>query len=240
MGQFIDLSGQRFGRLTVLGRAGSNKYNYATWLCICDCGKKTIVAGKSLRTGNTKSCGCLVVDDARAKNEKYIKTHGKTNTRLFRVWSSMKTRCDNPNATSYSDYGGRGITVCDEWEKDFESFYKWAMEQGYDPTAKRGEHTIDRIDSNKGYSPENCRLANSVQQANNRRSTRFITVDGDKRSLSEWARYYGRHVSIFQHMTDDEAIERIRVYEAYKREHNVTELPRRVAQSIAEYARRKM
>lgn len=239
MAKLIDISGQRFGRLTVLERVGSNKYNYATWLCICDCGKKIVVSGKSLRTGNTKSCGCLIVDDARAKNEKYIKTHGKTNTRLFRVWSSMKTRCENPNATNYALYGGRGISICEEWRNDFEAFYKWAMEQGYDPAAKRGKFTIDRIDSDKGYSPNNCRLANSTEQANNRRSTRFITVDGDKRSQAEWARYYGRDISIFQHMSDEEAIERIRAYEAYKREHNVSKLPRRIAPSMAEYARRK-
>lgn len=226
---FKDISGQRFSRLTVIEFAGIGKENRAMWRCKCDCGNEVIVSGKSLRTGNTRSCGCLVADLDRERNEKYIKKHGKTNTRLFGVWSSMKDRCYNKNATSYKDYGMRGIAVCEEWKNDFEAFYMWAMEQGYDPSAKRGECTVDRIDCNKGYSPDNCRLANSMQQADNRRSTRRLTFNGTTMNLSDWARFYGRHCSIFHSMSDDKVIERLKAYEAYKAEHHTDTLPRRIA-----------
>ena len=236
---FIDMTGKRFDRLQVVSLAWINKENRAVWHCRCDCGNEVNVIGKSLRNGNTHSCGCLNVENSTKRIVALNTKHGKTHTRLFRVWTHMIGRCENPNTKSYHDYGGRGITVCNEWRNDFESFYQWAMSQGYDPNAKRGEFTVDRIDCNRGYSPDNCRLANYTEQANNRRNTRYITVDGVKRTQAEWARYYGRHISIFQHMSNEEVIERIRAYEAYKREHNVSKLPRRIAQSMAEYARRK-
>ena len=225
---FKDIKGQQFGRLTALEFAGIGKENRALWRCKCECGNEIVVPGKSLRTGNTRSCGCLVADLDRERNKKYIMKHGKTKDRLFHVWTSIKSRCQNPSATNYKYYGARGISVCDEWKNDFEAFYQWAMSQGYDPNAKRGEFTIDRIDCNKGYSPDNCRLANCIQQANNRRNTRYITVDGVRRSQAEWARYYGRGIAIFRHMSVEEAIDRIRAYERYKREHNVSTLPRRI------------
>lgn len=226
---FKDISGQRFSRLAVIGFVGIGKENRALWRCKCDCGNEIVVPGKSLRTGNTRSCGCLATDLARAKNEKYIKTHGKTNTRLFGVWCGMKDRCYNKNATNYKDYGMRGIVVCNEWRNDFESFYQWAMSQGYDPMAKRGEYTVDRIDYNKGYSPDNCRLADCNVQADNRRSTRHITFRGKTMNLTEWARYYGRHRSMFHQMSDKEVIERIMAYENYMEKHHVNSLPRRIA-----------
>lgn len=225
---FKDISGNKYGRLTVIEFAGIGKENRAMWRCKCDCGNEIVVIGKSLRSGNTRSCGCLVLDDARMKNERYIKKHGKTDTRLFRVWASMKSRCYNPKAINYADYGGRGITICDEWSNNFEAFFDWALSQGYDPEAKRGQCTIERIDNAKGYTPDNCRFATAREQANNRRSTRFVTYNGIRRSLSEWARHYGRDISLFQHMSDEEIIQRIATYEAYKREHGAGELPKRV------------
>lgn len=235
---FKDLTGQKFGRLTVMERSGKNKFNYATWRCKCECGKEIVVPGNALRNGNTKSCGCLNLENAINRIVGFNTTHGKTNTRLFRVWSSMKTRCENPKATNYSDYGERGISVCDEWKDDFESFYNWAMSQGYDPDAKRGEYTVDRIDNEKGYSPDNCRLASYKEQANNRRSNRRLSYNGITMSMAEWARKYGRDRTLFEALTDEEAIERIEAYEAYMRENGVKCLPRRV--NWKKYARRKM
>ena len=226
---FIDMTDKQFDRLQVVGLVWIDKDNRAVWHCRCDCGNEVDVVGKSLRNGSTHSCGCLNVESATKRIVALNTKHGKTQTRFFRVWMSMKTRCENPNTTNFANYGVRGITICDEWKNDFEAFYDWAVSQGYDASAKRGKYTVDRIDNNKGYSPDNCRLANFVEQANNRRNTRFITVDGVKRSQAEWARYYGRHITIFQHMSDEEAANRIRAYEAYKREHNVSTLPRRIA-----------
>ena len=225
---FKDISGNKYERLTVIEFAGVGKENRAMWRCKCDCGNEVVVSGKSLRSGNTRSCGCLVNEHARENNDRYVKKHGKTDTRLFKVWVSMKNRCKNPNATNYADYGGRGITIWDEWDNNFEEFFDWALSQGYDPAAKRGQCTIDRIDNSMGYSPDNCRFANAAEQANNRRSTRHVTYNGIRKNLSEWARHYGRDVSIFQGMSDDEIVARIKKYEAYKREHNTPMLPRRI------------
>lgn len=225
---FKDISGQKFGRLTAIECVGKNKYNYAVWRCRCECGNETNVPGNSLRSGNTKSCGCLNMENSTNRIVSLNTTHGKTHTRLFRVWSSMRNRCDNPNATNYSDYGARGIRVCDEWESNFEAFFEWAVSQGYDPTAKRGKYTVDRINNDLGYSPENCRLATSKQQANNRRSTHFVTYNGVTKSATEWARYYGKGRSRFSSMSDEQIVQIIDAYEAYKREHGVDKLPRRV------------
>ena len=228
-GNFIDMTGKRFDRLQVISLARIGKDNRAVWHCRCDCGKEVDVIGKSLRNGSTHSCGCLNVENSTKRIVALNTKHGKTHTRLFRVWLSMICRCENPNATNYHDYGERGITICDEWRNDFEAFYQWAMSQGYDPNAKRGEYTIDRIDWDRGYSPDNCRLADYNVQADNRRSTRHITFNEKTMNLSDWAKHYGRHRSIFHHMSDKEVIERMTAYEDYMKEHHVDSLPRRIA-----------
>ena len=164
MSNLKDITGERFGRLVVLHRVPSYKTGNARWLCQCDCGKQTIVRSGSLYSGGTKSCGCLRSDNFQKLGNARKKEH--TDSRQYNIWRSMKQRCHNPNNARYKDYGGRGITVCDEWLNSFEAFYKWSLSSGY-----RDDLSIDRIDNDKGYFPENCRWATAVEQYHNKRNT---------------------------------------------------------------------
>lgn len=166
-----NMVGQRFGRLIVIERCGSTPTGIATWKCKCDCGSICVIEGAKMRTGNTKSCGCLNRDSSRDRRT----THGKSQTRLYAIWEAMKQRCFDMSNKNYSRYGGRGITVCEEWRNDFQAFYDWAMASGYDQGAKRNECTIDRIDNDKGYSPDNCRWVDMITQRNNRFDSRKVT-----------------------------------------------------------------
>lgn len=179
--------GDTFGRLTVINLAYKRQYvspsckkeTHEYYNCICSCGNKLVVCKTSLKNGNTKSCGCL-------KNE-VISTHKKTKTRLYRIWMSMKRRCFNSNDFHhYKNYGARGITICNEWKNNFIVFYSWALSNGY-----KDNLTIDRIDVNGNYEPNNCRWSTIKEQERNRRNNRFITHKGETHCVSEWAEITG-------------------------------------------------
>jgi len=181
-----DLGGKRFGRLVAIECVGRTNNGNAKWRCQCDCGNTVYVASYSLQCGNTQSCGCLHDEVRRARA-----THGQSRpgkrSRLYSIWSTMKTRCYNENqAYVFGKYGAKGIKMCDEWRDSFESFAKWAMESGYNDSL-----TIDRIDCHGMYCPENCRWATQQEQQNNRSNNHRITYNGETHTLAEWSRILG-------------------------------------------------
>lgn len=187
-----DLTGQRFGRLTVIcqtddhvSKSGCIK---AQWLCRCDCGNEVAVIGTNLKRGNSKSCGCLNDELRKTRSIK----HGDRHTRLYRTWTNMKSRTCHTGTRSSVGYGDRGITMCDEWKNDYTAFREWALANGYNDTL-----SIDRIDVDGNYCPENCRWVDSTVQANNRRSSKYITVNGITKSMAQWADDLGYSRSIF-------------------------------------------
>lgn len=180
MGAFIDLTGQKFGYLTVIKRT-ENKGKHTMWLCRCECEKVVTVNGYDLRKERIKSCGCkkgLMITQKKTQ-------HGYSHTRLDNAYQSIIKRCYDENNPAYKDYGGRGIVMCDEWLNDKTKFFKWAVANGYADNL-----TIDRIDNDKGYSPDNCRWATMKEQANNRRSNHYVFYDGEIYTLKELAEKY--------------------------------------------------
>ena len=161
----------KFGKLTAIKMVGRTKHYQVLWLCRCDCGNEIVVTGTNLRSGASKSCGC------------YRIKHGLTGSKIYAAYKHMKDRCLNPSSQCYKDYGGRGISVCEEWlgKDGFEKFEKWSSNHGY----KEGL-SLDRIDNDKGYSPENCRWTTQKVQSRNTRRNRYIELDGVKKSASEW------------------------------------------------------
>lgn len=185
--------GKRFGMLTVISRSGYHQYPNGrrdiTYRCICDCGNEVDVLGIHLRSGHTKSCGCY-----RAENTSDMRTtHGATGTRLYTIWKNMRERCNNPNHNDYTNYGGRGIKVCKEWDCDFSSFYNWANHNGY-----RDELSIDRINVNDGYHPNNCRWVTQKQQCNNTRRNINIEFQNETHTMKEWSEILGINYGTIQ------------------------------------------
>lgn len=173
-----DLVGERFGYLTVLNldHVGNGK---AHWRCRCErCGGETVVPTASLKNGTTTSCGCYKRENLGERT----RTHGLTNHPLYRVWANMKSRCGYEDNIGWDRYGGRGITVCDEWLHDFKAFHDWAIENGWKPGL-----TIDRRNNDDGYSPWNCRIADVYTQANNRSNNRIVHYDGEAHTVKQWS-----------------------------------------------------
>lgn len=206
MARAENLKGMRFGNLVVVERSGSNKQYRAMWLCKCDCGEEKRIASHDLKHGGTISCGCVgrikrmenmkkgaansrkIGSENRAKKleEKKMKPKPRVmHRRLANIWNAMKSRCYNNNHVGYENYGGRGIMICKEWLEDYFEFEDWALSNGYD-----NDLTIDRIDNDGGYSPENCRWSTYEEQMNNRRDNNFVTINGETKTIAQWAREY--------------------------------------------------
>ena len=185
----LDVSGERYGRLVAICRIDGN--SLSMWRCKCDCGREVVVQLSSLRTGNTRSCGCLFIEMATSR----VKKHGLAcvdgkKTRLFGIWMRMRQRCRDANSWDYKNYGGRGISVCDAWA-DFPAFHEWSMQNGYDD-----KKSIERIDNNGSYSPENCKWIPVSEQARNTRRTRNIIHNGSKKTLQQWSDSTGMSPSL--------------------------------------------
>lgn len=163
---------------------GTDKHNKKKWKLKCHCGNEFIAIGSSVKRGNTKSCGCT----------KYKRTHGQTNTKLYQVWRNMKYRCTNTEAPNYEDYGGRGIKICEEWLKSFDSFYQWSRDNGYEEGL-----SIDRIDNDGDYNSKNCRWVTQKEQNVNKRNTIHVFYKGKQCTLLEVEKDTGIPYNILKH-----------------------------------------
>lgn len=190
MSKALKLEGKKFARLLVLKRVETDKKKDSFWLCLCDCGNKTIVRGYHLTSGSIRSCGCIKKEIIRSRES----THLLTNTKLYRIWAGIKQRCFNSNHKNYDRYKGRGITMCDAWKNDFMAFYNWAINNGY----KEGL-TIERINNDGNYEPLNCRWATRQEQANNTSSNHYIIFNGEKHTISEWSKKMGIKYKILEY-----------------------------------------
>ena len=183
----IDITGEKYGRLTVLSKSnpyiGPSGKPLTMWECLCDCGTKTIVQAGKIRSGHTQSCGCLFREKTLLAKTHGLRMRGEK-TKAYRAWAGLRSRCNDKNNHKYHLYGGRGIKVCERWDH-----YNLFLDDMGEPPSVR--HSIDRIDSNGNYEPGNCRWATPLQQANNLRTTRFYEHGGETASLSEWAEKLG-------------------------------------------------
>lgn len=182
MSKFINLDGERFGKLVVIKYVGKDKWNRATWLCKCNCGKETTVQSGNLRSGHTKSCGCLNIDNRKQRSTTHGHYKNGKMSRTYKTWACMIQRCNNPNNTKYPDYGGRGITICNRWKK----FYNFLKDMEEVPTG----YQIERIDNNGNYCKLNCKWATRKEQARNRRNNHLETYGGKTQCLAIWAEEY--------------------------------------------------
>lgn len=172
-----NLTGKRFGRLLVIKRVENSKHNETQWLCKCNCGNETIVNYGKLAYKRTTSCGCY----AKELFVNNVSKHNLRKTRLYNIWAGMKQRCFNKNSKAYNRYGERGITICNEWKNDFKKFYDWSMKNGY-----KDNLTIDRINNNGNYEPENCRWTDNKTQSNNRNNNVILEYNNEKHNLKQW------------------------------------------------------
>lgn len=177
----IDLTGKVFCKLKVVKRFSGYAETPVKWLCMCECGRDFVTTGQRLKNGSSKSCGCSTNEFIGKAN----RVHGMSKTRIHKTWSHMIERCTCETHKQFNYYGGRGIKVCEEW-MDFNAFLIWALDNGYDK-----ELTIDRIDVNGNYEPNNCRWVDHYIQANNTRVTLFATINGTTKSLSDWSKETG-------------------------------------------------
>ena len=178
-----DLTGKRFGRLTVIGVEDNGK-RQTYYACQCDCGNVKVIRADALVGGCTVSCGCKKKEQDRI-NLTANHSHKMSGTRLYVIWNGMKGRCNNPNDPRYDRYGGRGISVCEEWNTSFQSFYDWAISNGYSE-----ELTIDRIDNDGNYEPSNCRWSTNKEQCNNRATNINIKIGNATKTLTEWCEIF--------------------------------------------------
>ena len=185
MGKQTDIKGMRFGKLTVICDE-HRKGTHTMCLCACECGNEKLIRKSSLTSGNTMSCGCERNRKSSERAACLNFKHGGEGTRLYKIWVGMRARCQNPSDEHYKNYGGRGITVCPEWSDDFVPFRDWAISNGY-----RDDLTVDRIDVNGNYCPENCRWANAKEQANNRRNNKLYTMRGETKTVAQWTEILG-------------------------------------------------
>lgn len=187
--KLVDLTGQRFGRLVVIRRASLNIRGKPAWDCRCDCGAHRTIPGAALRKRNTRSCGCLKRDASTNRMRMHGDAcHGHT-TAEFRAWCSARERCSNPKNPAFKNYGGRGIVVCERWLTSYDTFL---ADMGRKPSPA---HTLDRVDNNGPYSPENCRWATRVVQANNTRRNRLLEEDGHVHTAKDWSHLTGLSLS---------------------------------------------
>lgn len=182
------------------------------WHCVCECGNTKNISARDLEKGNIRSCGCLY-NETRGKANI---THGKSGTRLHEIWRNMKRRCYNPNSTGYEKYGGKGVSICNEWIDNFQSFYDWSMNNGYNDSL-----TIDRIDNDGDYSPENCRWVTMKVQSNNKGSNRIIEINGESKTLKQWSDFSGiKSVTIQRRMQlgwkNEDLLKPVRKHKDYK------------------------
>lgn len=192
--RYEDLTGKRFGKLTVLGRNYEKTNGKRNWDCVCDCGNLRVVSTGLLNNGSVRKCS-LCCKKAQSENAIRVSKnkHGMVNSKLWKIWYGMRARCRNPKINGYKNYGGRGIKVCEEWDKSFVSFMEWANKNGY----KEGL-SIDRIDPNGNYEPSNCRWVTRLEQANNKRTSFFVSYNGETHTISEWSRITGINQNTLQ------------------------------------------
>ena len=181
-GVINNLIGKRFGRLVVISMTDGRVHRHVVWKCQCDCGNVCIAPTNTLTSGKKVSCGCYLREIRRQAHA----SHHQTGTKLYMKWQGMRRRCSDPSHKNYADYGGRGIKVCNEWMHSFEKFRDWSTENGYNDN-----FSIDRIDNDGDYCPENCRWVSQKKQCNNRRSNRYITYNGQTHTLTEWSEIIG-------------------------------------------------